>query len=352
MSKILNREGRVFGCLCGLEKQAMRESVGLPNHIIEMMTEGGNWELIVSPRFFPDKAYRVTLPDAPVPTCPKCGSSIGQNKMGDGHWHCRNLSCTWKQPDYEQRPKIPKPMKGRHAGEYRQPLDGEVVFYQDCNGEWRLSHPCSVLNYGEKDKRWIAVKDAVPTHPSGCTCPTCFLTRPDVDAPVLTCPKCGMELEDRSAFAKDRAWVCIYGCGYSQPDSEQRPKMPAQCEQGYHYDCLLGPDGWEWLVVDAVHPSGCTCPVCFLTRPDCDEPEPAFTETAVGEFQPVKPDPLDREIATEEYLNDSGRDDPVPEKVIDPLGNYPDMKQMRDKINEIVAWSRAVTVWINANGAV
>ena len=165
MSKILNGEGRVFGCLCGLEKQAMRESVGLPNHIIEMMTEGGNWELIVSPRFFPDKAYRVTLPDA-------------------------------------------------------------------------------------------------------------------------------------------------------------------------------------------VHPSGCTCPVCFLTRPDCDEPEPAFTETAVGEFQPVKPDPLDREIATEEYLNDSGRDDPVPEKVIDPLGNYPDMKQMRDKINEIVAWSRAVTVWINANGAV
>ena len=166
--------------------------------------------------------HKVTLPDAPVPTCPKCGSSIGQNKMGDGHWHCRNLSCTWKQPDYEQRPKIPKPMKGRHAGEYRQPLDGEVVFYQDCNGEWRLSHPCSVLNYGEKDKRWIAVKDAVPAHPSGCTCPACFLARPDVD-------------------------------------------------------------------VDA----------------------------------------------------------PVPEKVIEPLGNYPDMKLMRDKINEIVEWSREVSKWIN-----
>jgi len=59
--------------------------------------------------------------------------------------------------------------------------------------------------------------------------------------------------------------------------------------------------------------------------------EPDFTETSVGEFHPVKPvpekriggvdlragmkanDALDREIATEEYLNDSGRDKPVPE---------------------------------------
>ena len=35
-------------------------------------------------------------------------------------------------------------------------------------------------------------------------------------------------------------------------------------------------------------------------------------------------------------------------RMIEPLGNYPDMKLMRDKMNEIVEWSREVTAWINA----
>jgi len=144
------------------------------------------------------------------------------------------------------------------------------------------------------------------------------------DEPVkLTCPKCGMELEDRSAFAKDRAWVCIYGCAYSQLDSEQRPKMPSPRE-GYHFT--------EWRLprqnehYHRGYDEG-------LLRAARDHSGPDKYWIAVKDT--VKPAP-------------------APEKVrmIEPLGNYPDMKLMRDKINEIVEWSGAVTAWINTKGAV
>ena len=68
-------------------------------------------------------------------------------------------------------------------------------------------------------------------------------------APAPTCPKCGLELLHNTA-----TWWCSEkSCNWSQPDADQRSKMP-EARDGYHYEwrlCGKGstPSEWGWFAV-------------------------------------------------------------------------------------------------------
>ncbi len=111
--------------------------------------------------------HHVTIPDAPPksPLCPKCGSVIGQNQMNDGHWHCRNLSCDWTQPDPAQRPKIPDAREGLKWTEFREYRKGDYAWWypsSDHPVQFESNYPESFNGFDKSiqgGKRWIAVKD-------------------------------------------------------------------------------------------------------------------------------------------------------------------------------------------------
>ncbi len=123
----------------------------------------------------------------------------------------------------------------------------------------------------------------------------------------LTCPKCNNSLDNGRNSA---IWVCDrHGCGYSQRDSAQRPKMP-EPREGYHAgDCVIPVFGKHsaWFSADNKNR------IVIHTWESGAMPEPhvyqGYRWIAVKD-EPV-PDHLDREIAREEYLNDSGRDEPA-----------------------------------------
>lgn len=93
------------------------------------------------------------------------------------------------------------------------------------------------------------------------------------------CPKCGYVLFQ----TRPSLWSCrnISTCGWEQHDQDQRPNMPDKIEGGYHYEWKAsGPwNKYGWIAVK----------------------------------DDAKPD-LDREIESEDYLNDSGKDEPAPVK--------------------------------------
>ena len=106
-------------------------------------------------------------------------------------------------------------------------------------------------------------------------------------APV-TCPVCGKALV-READGELVCYESFGGCGeWTQPDDEPRPKRPAPRE-GYHAGEWRRPkendryfDEYGMIIVClSDHPEGSKS--WWIAVPD----EPAFVETAVGEFQPV-----------------------------------------------------------------
>jgi len=229
----------------------------------------------------------LTAPKETVPVCPVCGRVL--EALGAEGFLCSNFECAYEQKDSAQRPPS---MKGMHAGEYRRPLDGEIVFYQDCNGQWRLSHPCPASNYGEKDKRWIAVPDApvvevqyngqtIGTMPNGIkdkSSPLSNITAVEVkDAPVR---------EPVSVVPVVEYWRVKHFTGrYAKTINR---------------------------VIVEVHPDHC------------------FDANVIGADIGLKSDGWEAADKSEYAAAKS------PAKVIEPLGNYPDMKLMRDKINELI----------------
>jgi hypothetical protein len=72
--KILNAEGRVFGCLSAENKAELKAASRVAGAIIENMDMQG-WRECSNAAWFISTAYRVTIPDAP-PKCPKCGGKL------------------------------------------------------------------------------------------------------------------------------------------------------------------------------------------------------------------------------------------------------------------------------------
>jgi predicted RNA-binding Zn-ribbon protein involved in translation (DUF1610 family) len=183
--KVLNSEGRVFGCLSADEQQELKDAAKMPGAKVDGMPIFGGWKACIDPSWNLGCAFRVTLPDAPVtcPVCPVCGKALKLHVWDDQcrvEYRCH--ACCYSQPDSEQRPKMPDKKEDGFRYELRQ-----------C---------------GSSKWWWIAVPDA----------------------PVLTCPKCGGNLSKDSGTGE---WVCFSAldhvgttCQYSQPDSDQRPKRP------------------------------------------------------------------------------------------------------------------------------
>ena len=127
-------------------------------------------------------------------------------------------------------------------------------------------------------------------------------------APV--CPVCGLELiENRDAA---RPYVCkafFTGCNWTQPDAVQRPKRP---DRPYHIVDA------NKMVAPAPEPVPVNlCDTCARNMRGCiPSPAPHY---ACGFYAAAK----------------------SPAKVIEPLGNFPDMALMREKVNELVAWVNA-----------
>jgi hypothetical protein len=141
MSKILNGEGRVFGCLSAAEQQELKDAAKVSGARIEQASRWDDATLHWIPLKFVEclwgvlSAYRVTLPAAPV-TCPVCGKALVRE--ADGEWVCYESfgGCgEWTQEDEIQRPKRPEQCAIGHHYEWR--LDGVMP-----------------------EARWIAVPDA------------------------------------------------------------------------------------------------------------------------------------------------------------------------------------------------
>ena len=125
-------------------------------------------------------AYR-TLVDALAPaesgpTCPKCGDTLVQHT--NGVFTCySNANDGYSQPDSAQRPKMPEPREGYHAGEWRKLKHGERWFLE--NGLLSCFH--YDVNVLCDHPVWIAVPDApvsepVPTNkPELGECPLCHV---------------------------------------------------------------------------------------------------------------------------------------------------------------------------------
>ena len=328
MSKILNQEGRVFGCLSAAEQQELKAAKVSGAKLEQAISRGGSVLYVELPfervQWGPMSVYRVTLPDEPVKlTCPKCGMELEDRSAfaKDRAWVCI-YGCGYSQPDSEQRPKMPAPREGYHAGEWRLPVAGEMYFKHNKH-ELNLRGSDSWGNLGPV---WIAVKDAVPAHPNDCTCPVCFLTRPDCDEPVPEKVPVVPMPEQYWRHGRNGAGFC-------------------RTFNGIITECF----GNDW-------PQACVgrqliCSTCLETP---------ITESEYAAAKQSAPAPVvgytiegvpatARECAAFIQGVQSVEEDAKPAvRTIEPLGNYPDMKQMRDKINEIVAWSRDVAKWINA----
>jgi hypothetical protein len=154
VSKILNAEGRVFGCLSAKEQAELKDAAKVRGAIIEMMNEGGAWEYLALFNWYAHFAYRVTIPDDP-PKCPKCGESLSRAALNEP-WRCGGVNCVWSKPDPAQRPRMPDAREGYHATEYRVPKVGEYFF-----STTPVPCVCYCAMPGCVDGPvWIAVKDA------------------------------------------------------------------------------------------------------------------------------------------------------------------------------------------------
>jgi hypothetical protein len=169
--------------------------------------------------------HRATIPDAPPksPLCPKCGSVIGQNQMNDGHWHCRNLSCDWTQPDPAQRPKIPEALEGYRAGCWDYPQFRDGCMYFDMSGNL-----CNVWNpWNPKDgKRWIAVKDAPAASTMLLDCEGCWTH----SIPINECDGDKCPLCESSALVEqeDGFDATVWGGGRNQAYKQPAPDHVSQ----------------------------------------------------------------------------------------------------------------------------
>lgn len=119
-----------------------------------------------------------------------------------------------------------------------------------------------------------------------------------------TCPKCRFAL---LPVAVNGVTTFECGkCGYFQPDSAQRPKMPEPMN-GYKAAEWRKPKAGEsWFSeIGILHHGMAAGEVCH------------YNERWIAVKDEPASDPLDREIAREEYLNDSGRDEPVKLPVVE-----------------------------------
>jgi hypothetical protein len=155
-------------------------------------------------------------------------------------------------------------------------------------------------------------------------------TPPAAPATCPVCPVCGdrlFRIDNNNEFV----WWCAV-CKWTQPDAEQRPKRPE-------------PVPVMPVVRYYRHPQ--SADFCKTVNGVISETVGCW-EGAIGEVLKCHLC-LETPVSEVEYLAakraEYAAKSPAAAKVIEPLGNYPDMKQMRDKMNEVVAW-------INAKGAV
>ena len=349
MSKIVNAEGRVFGCLSAAEQQELKDAAKVPGAVVSVPFNPGFDELgwlpiECAPVWQPSSAYRVTLPAAPV-TCPVCGSPLFK-QVGSSHYHCTNDYNHWYQTDAVQRPKRPEPREGYHY-EWRLAKFGEECYDGIM---WMKAHIDFVNN-----RMWIAVPDADPLAREIAT--EEFLNDSGRDEPAPPPAP-----EPVPANLCDSCAKNMHGC------------IPSPSP---HYAC-----GFYAQKVPEPEKPVILCGSC---RTNCSGVSGGVTECHAYEPEPVPVVPV------VEYLADMGRiylyrivdgrcDEVVdtrnhhvaiqagwiftgtsclkiteseyaaaksPDhirgvtKVIEPLGNFPDMALMREKVNELVEWISA-----------
>jgi hypothetical protein len=274
---------------------------------------------------------------APV-TCPVCGKALIRDYgCGRASWMCQGVHCSWTQPDAEQRPKRPEPREGYHAGEFRVPAIGEKYY--------TLEDGMIVLktNGDRNGCRWIAVKDV----------PAFVETAVGEFQPVP-----GPESE--FTYASKQATNCAV-CG-------NRKHTPLRNDTMGGYVCLtcisIELERLQALDVPAaIPPSPVPEPVpvvpvvrywrhVTLDSELCKTVGERITESIPANRMHIGQEIIDTawlKISPAEYAAAKSPDHVRGvTKTIEPLGNYPDMKQMRDKMNEVVAWSSVVTKWMQA----
>ena len=108
--------------------------------------------------------HKALTPAEKVPVCPVCGRVL--EALGAEGFLCSNFECAYEQPDSAQRPKMPAPREGYHAGECVKPMEGTHEAWFNWSGEfihtWESSKPAQDKFSGF---RWIAVKDAPVREP-------------------------------------------------------------------------------------------------------------------------------------------------------------------------------------------
>jgi len=253
---------------------------------------------------------------APVtcPVCPVCGNSLN-NARCSWLYVCDRYGCGYSQPDAAQRPKRPEPNNGHHAGEWREPVQGESVYVTDAlTGETVLLH--NVGPHWNGEKRWIAVPDApAADHIADTGKMVAPAPEPVPVVPVNLCDSCAGNA-GACLRSKDVRTACnsYHPVAHKAAKPEPVPVVPVDRT-------------FEQWISDKETPSWVRAAACSTV-----------VERALRQAYAAAKSP-DHIRGVTEMVG-----------AIEPLDPMAGTLERTEKINEIAAWSRDVSRWINAKG--
>jgi hypothetical protein len=311
-------------------------------------------------------------------TCPKCGRTLLNNTTT---WWCQNGPCSWQQSDKAQRPKMPERCKAGHHYEWRQVQNGDSFVTPDGI----LIENANVRNLANPPKRWIAVKDVPVSESQKGNKP---MKPTEADKRDGLKRKYNIEHADGTGVDRDAEYFVLRldfheGCDtthvnacraaircYAQNIKDHLPKLSEDLFRKYGNDApvsepvpvcqscnILGrqctlPSGHEGAhsVTEtiAVWNDPPPSPVKVPVVSGCRLPTKEEIDWCVNNLTSRNPQ-FDADLSLGEKalaittvwiasiggVYESARKPAKP--AIEPLGNYPTAKQMRDKMQEVIA---------------